>query len=272
MKKQFLTILLMLFTILGNAQTKPDIPVKITKNNSTKNLFIGIGGNYSSYQDIKYSNVRYSGAGGVLTIGFNKSEDNYFWETAIEINVGAETGSTHGLTSTIINPTIYFKYLKPIKKHFKIGARLDLLDFYLRNNKELGNNGSYIITGHHLYASLMHDYKINNKWNLQSSLDLGLLSFMRESTGFAFSAPQNALEEGEFDYQNNALSNPFGYQFFEWKYFGNNINIKTSFEFQYKNRLSIGYRWSMRHFADVKSYPVTIGNHNIIFKYNIIHK
>lgn len=272
MKKLFLVISFVLFTLVVCAQTEPDASADTTKSNSTKNLFIGIGGNYGSFQDVKYSNVQFAGIGGVFTVGYNQSKENYFWETAVEFNAGFEFGSTNGARSTVLNPTLYFKYLKPLNKNLKIGARLDLLDFYLRNNQGLGNNGSYIITGHNLYGSVMYDYRINEKWNLQSGLDLGLLSFMRESTGFAYSAPQNALEDGKFDFQNSALSTPFGYQFFEWKYFGNNLMIKTSFVFQYKDRISIGYNWSLRHFANVKSYPVTIGAHNITFKYNIIHK
>ena len=102
--------------------------------------------------------------------------------------------------------------------------------------------------------------------------DLGLLSFMKEMASFAFSAPQNILEDGEFNYQNEDLSDPFGYDYFELKHIGNNLNIKTSFLFQYKERISIGYVWNIRHFANVKSYPVTTGMHNITFRYNIFHK
>ena len=61
---------------------------------------------------------------------------------------------------------------------------------------------------------------------LQGTADLGILSFMKESTSFGFSAPQSALENGEFNYQNEALESPFGYKYFDFKYLGN----KSKFE------------------------------------------
>ncbi len=274
MKKQLLLIpLLAAFLLTGITQAQTNVPIKKSKKNYSNNLFIDLGGNYSSFQDVKYSDVHYAGAGLNFNIGYNKSNENYFWETALKLNYSTESASTHNLGKAIVvNPTIYFKYLKPIKKNFKVGARLDLLDSYFRKIEELGNNGTYYINGHHLYGSVMHDYKLNDNWNLQSGLDLGLVSFMKESTSFGFSAPQTALEEGGFNYQSESLESPFGYKYFDWKYFGNNLNIKTSFFFQYKNRISLGYSWDMKRFANVKSYPVTTGMHNIIFRYNIIHK
>jgi hypothetical protein len=273
MNKQLLAISLLFLSIIGFAQTQTKIPTKQSNNPFVGNLFIGLGGDYTSFQDVKYSDVQYGGIGANLNIGYNRNKENYFWETAIELNYSIEGAKTHdnGMT-TVINPIIYFKYLKPINQDFKVGARLDLIDFYLRRTQGLGNNGGYITNGHHLYGSVMHDYRLNEKWNLQSGLDLGLLSFSNESTGFAFSAPQNALENGEFNYQNESLSNPFAYKYFNWNYLGNSFSLKTSFLFQYKKRIAIGYFWDMKHFSNVKSYPVTTGRHNIIFRYNIIHK
>ena len=95
---------------------------------------------------------------------------------------------------------------------------------------------------------------------------------MKESTSFGFSAPQTGLENGDFNYQNEALSNPFGYKYFESKHIGNYLNIKTSFLFQYKERISIGYNWSIRNFSNTKTYPVTTAMHKVLFRYNIINK
>lgn len=257
----------------GKAQLQKNSENENKQNPTTKNMFIEIGCNYSNYQDLKFSKVQYSGIGSNFSLGYNKKSTKHFWEVAMNINFSKEKASTHNSgKSTVINPSIYFKYLKPLNKNFLIGSRIDLIDFYYRDTKGLGNNSNYYINGSHLYASLIYNKKINENWNLQSSLDLGLLSFMKESTSFAFSAPQNALEDGEFSYQNEKLESHFGFKYFEFKNITNNINLKTNFLFQYKKHFAIGYSWNIRHFANVKSYPLTTGIHSISFRYNFVKK
>ncbi|MBT3207976.1 MAG: hypothetical protein HN704_09715 [Bacteroidetes bacterium] len=262
MKKQILLVSVLVLCFLnGNTQTDP-----ISNNALAKNLFIGIGGVYSSFQDVKYSNVRQGGIGGLFEIGYSNKNEKRFWETGLYVSLSFEKAATHNSEKTnALNPYAYFKYLKPIKNSdFLIGGRIDILDFDLRVNDALGNNGHYYTNGSYLFGSVMHNKQLNDNWNLQSSLDIGLLSFMKESTSFAFSAPQNGLEDGEFNYQNKELESPFGFKYFEFKPIGKIINIKTSFLFQYKERISIGYFWQMKRFSTLKSYPTTKGTHNRI--------
>tara|TARA_B110000977_G_C10993063_1_gene460712 strand:- start:380 stop:1201 length:822 start_codon:yes stop_codon:yes gene_type:complete len=273
MKHIYLILLLLSISNIGRAQSNDSSETNDTPPPPTKNLFINFGGTYSSFQDIKFSNTKYAGKGFNAGFGFNKTTTKSFWESSLNFNCSKENANTHSSgPALVINANIYFKYLRPLKNNFLIGGRVDAIDFYFRKVEGLGNNSVYYINSHHLYGSLIHHKKINENWNLESSVDLGLLSFMKELTSFGFSAPQNALEDGEFTYQNDALSNPFGYKYFEWKHIANNINIKTAFLFKYKERISVGYSWNLRHFSNLKSYPVTTGLHNITFRYNIIHK
>jgi len=265
MKKIILLTVIGLWTLNGYSQTD--------SINNSKQLYVGSGISYSNFQDVRYSNVQYSGIGTGLEIGYKNQNNKRLWGVALTFNYNSEKAETHDMGKTLVlNPNVSFNYLKPINNNFLIGGRIDLFDFYYRNTEGLGNNSNYYINAHHLYGSLIYNKNLKKEWNLEASIDLGLFSFMKESTSFGFSAPQKPLENGEFNYQNSKLSNPFGYKYFESKYIGNHLNLKTSIILQYKKRISIGYTWRVRHFATTKSYPVTTGIHNFIIRYNIINK
>ncbi len=267
-----LTILFLIVTMSMNSQNNT-IPSKYSRTNSNNKLYLSLGLNSSSFQDVKYSSVRYSGIGGLFNIGYSSENDKRFWETALTVNLNLEAANTHSNgSSVVVHPILFFKYLKPIKENLKVGARIDMLDFYLRKITGLGNNGNYILNGHNLYGSIQYNYQLNSNWNLIGEFDLGLLSFKNESISFAFSAPQTALDAGEFNYQDGAISNPFGYKYFKLRHIANNLNLKTAFLFQYKKRISVGYFWSMDRFSTVKNYPTTKGLHNLVFRYNILNK
>ncbi len=268
MKKLLIIIIALGISYSGKAQV--DIPAKVSKKNLTRNLSLGIGTRMSTFQDLKYSDTRYQGFGGLLSISYTKMTSKSFIELAFDLALSKEGADTHTRgQATVVSPIIYFKYLKPIGKRLKIGGRVDALDIYFRSTQGLGNNGNYILSGHNLFFSLHHNSKLNNNWTLISSADIGILSFMRESVGFAFSAPQNLLEDGRFNYQDDAVSSPFGYKYFDLKYLSNNLNLKSSFMLSYKNKLSIGYSWSIRHFANVRTLSTTAGAHNITIQYNL---
>jgi hypothetical protein len=270
MKQQL--ILMILFLGLGQS-TQAQKGDSSSSSGASKNFFIGAGGIYTTFQDVKFSNSRYSGAGALLQIGIKKQKNRNYFETALEFSFSTENADTHNEgRAIVINPTLYLKYLKPISNNFLLGGRLDVIDLYYRGVDGLGNNGDTYINGSHLYGSLMYNKTINNKWQLNASIDLGLLSFMKESTSFAFTAPQSALEDGKFSYQDEALESPFGLKYFDLKHIGNNLNLKSSFMLKYKERISFGYSWNMRHFSTVKNYPTTIAKHALIFKYNLNHK
>ncbi len=276
MKLQIQKTIGLLFAVLllcGNTAFSQSSKEYEQQSVNSKKMFISVGRSVSNFQDIKYSSVSYNGGGLNVGLGFNKKTDTKFMEIGLIFMSSTENAKTHtsGKTS-VLNPTLYFKYLKPLNKNISVGGRIDVMDFYLRSIEGLGNNGSYILTGHHLYGSIIYNKTINDKWAFQGSADLGLFSFMRESTSFAFSAPQNALEKGDFNYQNETLESPFGYKYFDFKYLGNNLNLKTELLMHYKKRISVGYKWNMRRFANVKSYPVTVGIHHLVFRYNIINR
>lgn len=235
---------------------------------SNSGIFVDLGGAYTTFQDTKFSDVSYGGIGINAGLGFQKDGLKATWSAGLRGNFSNEKANTHSQgTSTVIHATFYSRYLKKINENLSVGGHWDMLGMYYRSIENLQNNGNYYITSSDLFAAATYQMG-----KFKFGLDLGLLSFQKESTGFAFSAPQNGLEDGEFDYQNEELSNPFGFDYFVFKPIGQQLNIRTSIIYQWKERLSVSYRWSARHFAQVENHPVTIGTHQLVVRYNLTHK
>lgn len=244
------------------------VGLSATLAQSRKSLFVEVGGAYSTFQDVKYSAVSYSGGGAAFTFGFEKENTKSIWSAGLDITFGKEKPNTHSSGNvTALNPKFFGRYLRKINDQLSIGGHWDILGMYFRNTEGLDNNGSYYITSSDLFASGTYQF---GKFNF--GLDLGVLSYQKERTSFAFSAPQNALEDGNFDYQDEALDNPFGFKYFRLKSLPQQLNIRTNITYQWKDRISVAYQWSARHFAEVKNYPVTIGSHQIVLRYNISYK
>ncbi|HHS95749.1 MAG TPA: hypothetical protein ENJ45_04100, partial [Phaeodactylibacter sp.] len=188
---------------------------------ANKKLYFGLGGNFSSFQDVKYSSVQFSGIGGAFELGFTKQKENRQWTLGMQSEAGIERATTNDVVSSYFgNVLFYYRYTKALKRKVSIGGRLDLMDTYFRKNNGLGNNGLYYLIGSHLYFSTNYHKTLSKKWRVEAILDLGLLSFYKESTGFGFSAPQNALEAGGFNYQDEALTNPFGFKYYHFQHLG----------------------------------------------------
>lgn len=166
---------------------------------SSRTFYVGLGGSNSSFQDLKYSNLRYGGIGGVFELHFKNSNENRIWKTGLTITGNREGASLFDNGKAwAIYPQVHFSYLRSINEQLYIGGRWDVMEIYLRQTSGLGNNSIYYNSGSFLSASGLYKLKIKDK-TLNIGLDLGLLGYYKESTSFAFSAAQNALEDGKFD-------------------------------------------------------------------------
>ncbi len=239
---------------------------------SSRTFYIGLGGSNSSFQDLKYSSLRYGGMGGVFELHFKNSNENRIWKTGLTLTGNREAASLFDNGKAwAIYPQIHFSYLKSINEQLYIGGRWDVMEMYIRQTSGLGNNSIYYNTGSYLSASGLYKLTIKDQ-KFDISLDLGVLSYFKESTGFAFSAAQNALEDGEFDYQDEALTNPFGFKYFEVRPIWQHFRMSTAIDYQIGKRLSVGYRWNMRRFSEVEDRAVTTGANTISIRYHITHK
>ncbi|MCH2225367.1 MAG: hypothetical protein MK066_11420 [Crocinitomicaceae bacterium] len=279
MKTTIITSLLIGFTGISYSQTEIQIPRKHIKSG------IQINGIYSSFQDTKYSNVSYNGYGTGLELIHSIDRGSNRMEFGLRFNYSNSKPSTFSVNEELIGtelkkigtakefrPTIYGRYTQKLNEHFAVGGKLDALDATFRITNGLGNNSVYYNNGHNLLASGRYDRSLSSKLHLSVTVDLGIISWMRESTGFAFSTPQSVVAEGAFNYQDKAVNNPFGYRFFEmlpiWKY----GNLSVTSEINYSKRWVFSYTWNLRRFSTVKEYPTTIGLHTIGARFNFRNK
>jgi hypothetical protein len=234
------------------------------KAQKSKRFYIGVGTGHTSFQDVKFSKVRYGGFSGSFEMGFERITGKSLWNIGILGISSSEHPSTHSATDAgTFNVNIKFGYLRKVKDNLFIGATWDVFDFYNKSFEGLGNNGTYQILSSNLFASGKYT------WNdFTFGVDLGLLSFTNESTGFAFSAPQDVTAGGKFSYQDDNLTNPFSFKYGFFNFINKQLNLRTTITYKLSDRLTLSYQWKMRRFARVKDYPVTYGSNTVSLRYN----
>lgn len=242
--------------------------------------YFQLSGVHTSFQDAKFSTVRYNGIGTGIDIGRTVEIGNDRFTYGFRLSYSNSRSSTFKLDPAFgkigiareFRPNLYFKYMRKINEKFSVGGRFDVLDSYFRVVRGLGNNKIYYNVGTNLYARGSYRHAFNDNWGIETGMELGLLSFMRESTSFAFSAPQSVLSNGLFNYQDDATSSPFGFKYYEirpvWKY--GNINVFADVKF--KDRWTFSYSWGLRRFSTVDNYPTTIGIHTLGVRFDFIDK
>ncbi len=203
-----------------------------------------------------------------MNIGFQKEKAQTITSGGLAINFSSESPATHdnGKTTTIY-PKFYYSYARKLNQKVAIGVHWDILGLYYRNIDGLMNNGSYYITA--------SDLMLSGKFNVgkfRIGTDLGLISLIKEGTGFAFSAPQNGLEDGEFSYQNESLDNPFGFKYGRIRGIGKHFKLRTHIQWPLSERVALGYQWEMRRFSEVRDRAITTGMHHLTLRFNLIHK
>jgi len=263
MKKQLLLFVFILFISLSGFSQKEDS----TRIFSWK---ITAGGAWSSFQDLKYSDVHWTGIGFVPATSLTWQKKGIHG-VGIEGSIGHENPKTFsGLGKTnVYRGQVYYYYLHPVK-HRKncqlfLGAKLDVLDVNWRIIDGLSNNASYLIYGTNFKAFSNYQRKLNDKWQVDAQLGFQLFSFMEDGMSFAYAAPQTLLEKGEYNYDKMQLPvyfTPF------WDY----LNIETNFHFSYGRRWVFSYLWRMQQSYLVKGYRLTSGYSAITVSYKIMSK
>lgn len=273
MKRSF--IILCACFITGMTHGQEDVP-------RTKKVesYFQLNGVSTSFQDAKFSTVRYNGIGTGIDIGRNVKIGDNAIAYGFQMSYSNSKPSTFKLDPIFgkmgiareFCPNLYFKYMRELDNNFSVGGRLDVLDSYFRTTRGLGNNKIYYNLGTNLFARGSYHQALNNQWGIEVGIELGLLSFMRESTSFAFNAPQTVVSEGLFNYQDDAVSNPFGFRFYElrpiWKY----ANVSTFVDLKFRERWTLSYSWKLRRFSTVNNYPTTIGLHTLGVRFDFIDK
>jgi len=263
MKKTFLfPILLMFISLQIYAQ-----------NEQSSRIFswdIAAGGILSSFQDLKYSEVHWTGTGFAPSMSFTWQKKGIHG-TGFDLAISTEYPKTfEGAGETnVYRGQIYYYYVHPVKhrENYRLflGAKIDVLDVNWRLIDGLNNNSSYLIFGTNIKAFSNYQRKLNDKWTLNAQLGFQLFGFIEDGTGFAYAAPQEMLVQGDYDYDEVRL--PLYFTPF-WDY----LNIETNFRFSYGKRWVFSYMWRMQQSYIVKDYKETSGYSAIAVGFKLISK
>lgn len=253
---------------------------EITQRTKKVESYFQLNGVYTSFQDAKFSNIRYNGIGTGIDIGRKVMIGIHSFQYGFQLSYSNSKSSTFKLDPGFgkigiareFHPSLYVKYMRELNENFSVGGRFDGLESYFRVTRGLGNNKIYYNVGANLYGKGSYRRKFDDNWEIETGIELGLLSFMRESTSFAFSAPQTVLTNGSFNYQDESTSNPFGFKHYELRPIWNYGNLNVFADVKFKQRWTFSYTWSLRRFSTVENYPTTIGIHSLGVKFDFIDK
>jgi len=164
---------------------------------------------------------------------------------------------------------LYYYYVHPVKEKkdckLFLGAKIDGLDVVWHINQDLYNNGSYLIYGFNFKAFSNYQRRLNDNWVMNAQLGFQLFSVMEDGISFGYSAPQETLEKGDYNYDN--IEMPVFFTPF-WEY----LSIETNFYFSYGKRWTFSYKWRMQQSYIVKKYRMTQGYSALSVSYSIISK
>lgn len=232
-------------------------------------LFVNLGGGIATHQNQTFSQSSLSGTGAALAIGYNRQKINIFRAV---VSLPIQTVDINGIAATttdIIEPTINVSWLKQIsstdRQAFYLGADLEASGL-TRTSENLGNNGASFLYSNTLsvVAKLIKPLGSNN-WKISGEINLGLLSWVKASDGFAFSVPQGFQTSGEFDNEDvNVIDAPYRFGNIEpigsFNRFKTNLSIiKETKRFNY----GLTYQWSMKAYRPFENGQMVQAFHSL---------
>lgn len=253
-----------LFLFLGIVKLEAQETELIKKVDHT-GFFFTLGGDYSNFQDLKYSAVQLQGIGAAFGLGWHKMTEKQAWEASLQYYGSTQSTTLNNFVdANAYNVNLKVSWLKNLKENaplkIYVGGAIDS-DFHFRQDGELGNNSTGYLQGNTLSARGLLRKRLNSKWEASYSLAIGLFTFAKESVGFAFSAPQEYLESGEFDYLGSSEAlNPFRRMQFE------SIGKYTRLESKvtlHRGKWGLGYTWNLSKYRQIKNYEVTTAAHRV---------
>lgn len=243
----------------------------VTLAQQTK-IYFGLGSIYNSFQDTRFSSVKFSKATVLPELGFSRISDKTYWHANANFfafNYSFPATDTISYTNLAYN--IRFGYLKSVKANFYVGFNWDVLDYYKRQTEFLNNGSDAYKLSSDMYASGKYVRNISKDWQFDFGLDLGLFSVVNTEPSFTANYQQNIIDKGKVTLIDSDTKRPFKLKNMEFKPFWEQFNIRTVIMLNFKRRLSLSYAWDLRSYSDNKGYPVTNARHSMTLRFNFIN-
>ncbi len=224
-------------------------------------------------QNLKSSQVKLRGTTIPISVYRGKISENRMYGGGLEIVAGTLTSPFNNVTDvTTSEIRVHFNYMKRLSietslfEAWYFGGGLELRRQSL-TNELAGNNSQNSVFSNSLFAVNHFERKVRLlKKDLKLSYDfsLALLSYAKDDGSFAFSAPQTALENGEFNTQDFESGIYEHGEIVSINKFAN-IRSKVALHFPAKRRSSwiLAYEWNLVKYSRVKNYGVANALHTI---------
>lgn len=233
-------------------------------------VYFGLGGQYNSFQDARFSDVQFNKASIVPEIGFYRiSSVDYWYLNANAYIFNSPFPGYDTIEIATLGYNVKLGYLRNFKGHF-IGGSWTVVDFVSRDNNLLGNNSNFYRLASDIFVSWKYIYTLSDDWNFDFGVDYGLLSFINTAPSFTANFPQNVVDNGEVSFIDASTRDPYNLKDMTAKAFWNQLNINTLIRANFRNRLSLAYAWRLRHYSDNVGYPITDALHSITLQFNFI--
>ncbi len=260
-KRLIILTVLLLFSLGLIAQ-------QATPEGKHKLLYLETGGMLSSFQDQKFSDVRYSGLGMGVRLDYSLAKKN-FWDFGAEAFFNREHAATYDVGKAGTQDyRLFVTWLRPLittpDATLSLGLTPDIF-FSMRSTAQLSNNAAYLIFGYTVKVPVEYTRRINDKWVMHAGLSLQLFGWMQENMSFTYTTSQHVLEKGEFNYDDVPADISFVPL---WKY----LDIRTRISFALGKRWIFGYRWNMQESYQVAGYPMIKGYSALTVGYNIVNR
>jgi len=232
-----------------------------------------LGGAYSAFQDVNFSNQIFNGFGFHGAIQYQRESFKSLANLKLEgafFSFKPKTFRRSNIGDGIeARVKISGEYLYKLSNAWHVGGIITPINMILRSTNGYGNNSNYFLNNRPLMASVVYQKPISKDLTAYSQLNLTLITLIKNLSSFAYSAPQKVLEQGLFNFQDEDINNLISLKYSEFKTIGNLFNMQTSVGVKYQDRITILYKWELIRFSQVIDYPTTIGTHAIVFKYDV---
>ena len=237
-----------------------------------KKTYVGVGGGMGAYQDAKFSNVAYNGISGSFNLGTGRESDHYVWNTDFWTRYSALRTGSHVGKGFYLDAGYSFDYTRKLTENYQLGGKWTLANANFRRFADLGNNSTGIVLSSTVSALGRYTRPINKDLKINFELALGLFSVAREGTSFAYSAVQKVLEEGVFNFQDEATTSPLHLKYASFETIGSLNKIETTLSLDFRKRWRLTYSWDLFNYRTIKGYPLTIAAHTLSVRFNYINK
>ena len=230
-----------------------------------------VGPAYASFQDLRFTSLQFAGAGATLGIGLRRSSEQVQRFGGLRLAAVPMTGADGAATLLRVRAEANYGLERVLLSQFSggnllIGGDVRITGDYLSSGAK-GNNGTNLVTFASLSPRVSYVRKLG-RGRFVGSLAVGLLHFGKDNTSWAFSAPQDYLEDGEFDYQPDGATLAPGTGS-SLSVLGQTNSLRTSLAYELGQRWGFRYDWDFLGYRVVEGYATRSALHRLTVAFTL---